>query len=234
VTKYNVDREQWLTSAVNQIIELVFKPHDLRQPPILRVACGILPSKWAGACSNPEYADDAAVHIWISPKLGTGDEMEILGTLVHELVHAHCFAEGYTEHKHGAPFSSVIRTVGLEGKPAQATAYEGTELWSTLQGVAASLGEYPHRPLRGKPKKTRQTETLAYVSETDPEFEVKVKFSVAYEKGVPKDFNGQPMVPKDKDKWTELEEAYLNKVEEEKNSDAAPEADTVSEEEAAQ
>ena len=220
----NTDREEWLTKATDLIIEQVFAPHELRQPPILRVACGILPGRWAGACSNPEYADDSAVHIWISPKLGTGDEMEILGTLVHELVHSHCFAEGYTEHKHGAPFSSVIRTVGLEGKPAQATAHEGTELYATLQGIAASLGEYPHRPLRGKPKKTRQSEILAYVSSTDPDFEVKVKFSLAYEKGAPKDFNGEPMKPKDEEKWAELEEAYLNKDEEQEAAGAEDKA----------
>lgn len=218
-TEYTAEREEWLTKATNLIIKQVFEPHELRMPPILRVACGLLPSKWLGACANPEYADDGACHIWVSPEAGSGQEMEILGTLTHELVHAHCFAEGFMDHKHGHPFSSVIRTVGLEGKPSQATAHEGTELWATLEGIAASLGTYPHKPLRKKPKKTRQSEVLTFVSETDPDFEVKCKFSLVYEHGNPRDYNSQPMVPKDKDKWHELEELYLSQKDPEVESE---------------
>lgn len=211
MTEHSLAREEWLNKAMNQIINKVFEPNNLRMPVILRIACGLLPSKWLGACANPEYADDNAVHIWVSPELGTDQEMEILGTITHELVHAHCFAEGYMEHKHGHPFSNIIRVVGLEGKPASATVHEGTELWATLSGVAQSLGSYPHKPLRKKPKKTRQSEMVTLVSETDEEFTCKIKFSQIYEKGMPKDFNGQPMKAKDQDKWVELEEAYLNK-----------------------
>lgn len=222
-TEHTAVREEWLTKATNLIIKQVFEPNELRTPVILRVACGPLPSKWLGACANPEYADDNACHIWISPELGTGQEMDILGTLVHELCHSHCFAEGFLDHKHGHPFSSVIRTVGLEGKPASATAHEGTELWATLQGIATGLGPYPHMPLRKKPKKTRVSEMLTLVSSTDEEFTVKVKFSQIYEKGFPRDFNDQPMVVKDADKFAELEANYLSQPDEQQEAADAEE-----------
>lgn len=214
-TEHTAAREEWLTKAMNLIIKQVFEPNNLRTPIVLRIACGLLPSKWLAACSNPENADDSACHIWVSPEMGTGDEMKILGSITHELVHSHCFAEGYLDHKHGNPFSSVIRTVGLEGKPSQATAHEGTELWATLEGIAAGLGEYPHRSLHKKPKKTRQSEMIAYVSETDEEYTVKLKFSQVYEKGAPRDFNDQPMRPKDQEKFAELEAWYLSDKSEE-------------------
>lgn len=222
--EHTTAREEWLNKAMNLIIKQVFEPNALRTPVILRVACGLLPSKWWGACANPEMAEDGACHIWISPELGTGQEMDILATLTHELVHSHCFAEGFLDHKHGHPFNSIIRTVGLAGKPSSTTVDEGTELWSTLEGIAVGLGPYPHMPLRKKPKKTRQSEMITYVSETDEEYTVKLKFSQVYEKGAPRDFNDQPMKPKDQDKWNELEAWYLSDKSEEEAEKAEEKA----------
>ena len=217
-------REEWLTDAMNRIIKDVFEPHELRMPPILKISCAPLPCKPSvpgtkvlgtyGVCCYPECADDGAVHIFINTVLGNNDVMDILSTICHEVVHAHCHAEGF-QCKHGGLFKKVVYQVGLSGKPAQAKADQGTELWSTLEGIAMALGPYPHAPLRPKAKKARQVETLTWVSETDPEYVVKAKFTQTYEKGVPKDHNGQPMKPKDAEKFAELEEWYLNKAEQE-------------------
>lgn len=198
-------REDWLTQAMNRIIEDVFEPHDLRMPPILKVSCGICPGKAIGFCTHSKHADDAAVHIFISPELGADRVMDILGTLTHELVHANCDAEGFDEAGHGHPFNEIIRTVGLEGKPKYAAAKPDTELWATLCGIAAELGLYPHQKLNKVAKKTRKSEILTWVSITDDKYTVKAKYSMTVEKGRPRDFNGVEMVAKDPDKLSELE-----------------------------
>jgi hypothetical protein len=217
------NREEWLIRAKDRIIELIFTPNDLRMPPKICVACGICPGSAVGFCTRPEFSDESAIHIWISPELGNGEIMQILGVLCHELCHAQVFGDGYESCSHGHPFSSVIRTIGLEGKPRSATAHEGTELWATLQGIASELGNYPHAPLRKKEKKTRQSEMITYISETDEEYAVKLKFSQVYEKGAPRDFNDQPMKPKDQDKFAELEANYLSQPDEEQEAADAEE-----------
>jgi hypothetical protein len=208
-------REEWLTRAMARIIEDVFTPNELRMPPIIKVSVGLCGGKAFGLCSRPQFADDAAIHIFITPEYGSDNVMEILGTLVHELSHAHVFGEGYEDCKHGSPYSSIIRTIGLSGKPANATAEPGTELWSTLEGIAQELGEYPHKPLRKKEPKTRKSEVLTWKSSTDEEYTVKCKYSLSQEKGVPRDYNGEPMVPKDPDKFAELEDRTVEDIEEE-------------------
>lgn len=212
-------REAWLTKAMNRIIEDVFAPHQLRFPPIVKVCPA--PLRWnteketgvLGMCVYPDQAQDGCVHMFINTVLGSDDVMRILGTLVHELVHAHCMGEGH-ECKHGFPFSKIIRDVGLCGKPTHTTVDEGTELFATLTGIALELGEYPHKPLLPKVAKKRVSEILTWVSPTDPEFEVKCKFSLTQEKGVPKDYNGEPMVAKDPEKFAEMEDRTVEEIEE--------------------
>lgn len=214
-------REAWLEKAMALTIEKVFKPHeDLIMPPILRIACGICPgSKTLGICTSPEFADDAAVHIWITPKLGNSpeDTIVILATIVHELVHASVHARGYHDVKHGHPFSKDIRTVGLEGKPKSTFAAEGSELYTTLQGIALELGTYPHMPLRGKEPKKRLSKVLTWVSETDPDYTIKINYDLTEAHGAPRDYNNQSMALKDKDKLALIEESLkdLEKIAEE-------------------
>jgi len=222
-------REEWLTKAKDLIIEQVFTPHELRFPPLVKIGCAPLPCKTVGEgfdmaitgtfgiCIYPEQAEDGCVHIFINTVLGNGHIMEILGTIVHELVHAHVMGEGY-ECKHGFPFSKIIRTVGLDGKPKSTFVAEDSELHATLCGIAMTLGDYPHAPIRPKAKKVRQSEMLTLVCSTDPDFQVKVKFSQIYEKGMPKDFNGEPMIAKDPAKFAELEEVYLSQPDEEQEA----------------
>lgn len=224
-----VTREEWLTKAKDEIIEKIFAPHELRFPPLVKVGAAPLPCKMVekdgenliggtlGICIYPEQADDNCIHIFINTVLGQDDVMQILGVLVHELVHAHVMGEGH-ECKHGFPFSKIIRTVGLEGKPKSTFVAEDSELHATLSFIADGLGPYPHAPVRPKQKAKRQSEMLTLVCSTDPEFTVKVKFSQIYEKGMPKDFNGEPMVAKDPEKFAELEEAYLSQSDEEQEA----------------
>jgi hypothetical protein len=218
-----LSRDQWLTEAMNKIIDVVFKPVELRMPPLLRIAAGLLPGKALGVCTNPLYADDGAVHIWITPEHGADDVMAILGTIVHELCHAVAHAEGYNDCGHGHPFSKYIRDVGLEGKPKHATAVEGTELWATLSGIAAELGPYDHAPLRKKESKKRNSDVVTWISTTDPEFEVKAKYALTVEKGTPRDPSAVPMEPKDKGKYEEIAARHEAGLTEEEEAEKAEE-----------
>lgn len=217
-------REEWLTKAKDLIIEQVFKPHELHFAPIVRVSVGLCPGKSIGFCCDPNFADDGAINIFITPEHGNNESMEILSTLTHELCHATNYSEGHEKAGHGFQFTKVTKLVGLEGKPKSCGAREGTELYATLTGILMSLGDYPHAPLRKKEKKTRQSEMITYVSETDEEYTVKLKFSQVYEKGAPRDFNDQPMKPKDEDKWNELEAWYLSDKSEEEAEKAEDKA----------
>lgn len=210
-------RDQWLNDAMEAVIKKVFTPVNLRLPPITKIACGLCPGKALAVCTNPLFADDSAVHIWVTPGWGSENVMEILGAITHELCHAVAHAEGYNDCGHSHPFSKYIRDVGLEGKPKHATAVEGTELWATLEGIAAELGPYDHAPLRKKESKKRNSDVVTWVSSTDPEFEVKAKYSLTVEKGTPRDPSGVPMEPKDKAKYEEIaarHEAGLTEEEE--------------------
>lgn len=204
-------REEWLSKAVQLIDEQVFKPNELRLPTILRISCGPCTGKSVGTCYSPEAADDGACNIFITPLHGNDDVMEILGTITHEMCHANCFADGYMEAGHGHPFNSIIRTVGLEGSPKTCGAREGTELYATLQGIAASLGTYPHAPIRNnKEKKTRKVSAIKFVSPTNIDYVVKIKKELVEEHGAPKDYNGEPMIPEKPEEMADDESLGLD------------------------
>lgn len=207
-------REEWLTKAKDLIIEQIFKPHDLHFSPILRVSVGPCPGKAVGFCCDPDFADDGAINMFVTPEHGNNEAMDVLSTLTHEIVHAQNYSEGH-KSGHGHQFTKIMKLVGLEGKPKSCGAHEGTELFATLTGILMSLGEYPHAPIRKKETKKRLSENLTWISSTDPEYSVKCKFSLSQDKGVPRDYNGEPMVPKDPDKFAELEDRTVEDIEEE-------------------
>lgn len=214
---YNT-REEWLTAAMDLIIEKIFVPNDLRLPQAVKISAAPLrckpsipgekPQGVYGECWKLDRSDDGSNQIFINTVLGNDDVVEILSTIVHELCHSVCYADGHEDAKHGFPFRDHIRTVGLAGKPKSTYAEPGSELFATLQAFAVELGDYPHSPLRPAFKKTRQSEILTYVSESDPDYQVKLKITQVLEKGVPKDPGGQPMIPKDQEKFLELEEIF--------------------------
>src|SRR5690349_2032722 len=120
------NREEWLTAAMNLIIEKIFTPNDLRMPPIVKICAAPLrckptlpgekPQGVYGECWHMDRSDDQSSQIFINTILGNEFVIEILATIVHELVHTHCDAEGH-QCKHSHPFNKIIRTVGLAGKP---------------------------------------------------------------------------------------------------------------------
>lgn len=139
-------REKWLFEAALELEKMFLIPAGAPLPLKLSVSAG-----WArgsrkaiGQCFSPLAAvDGETTHVFVCPRLGA-DVVEVLATLLHELVHA---AVGVKE-KHAGRFKTVARAVGLEGKLTATYAKEGTELHRKLLEISSRLGDYPHVPLR--------------------------------------------------------------------------------------
>ena len=130
-------REAWLLNAVEKLKPLFNKQgYDV---PKVQVSCGFASTgknRHTGECWPKLFTNSEINEIFISPKLD--DSVEVMDTLVHELVHAvdNC------EHKHGAEFKKMALAVGLEGKMRSASA--GERLKKELIEIAKSLSPYPH------------------------------------------------------------------------------------------
>jgi hypothetical protein len=149
-------REQWLNAAAAALkshVRLAGGP-DYEDP--------LISTGWPkghrgrataiGQCWDKTTSGDRTrAHIYISPTLT--DDVQVLATLLHELVHA---SVG-TGCGHKAPFSTVARACGLEGK--MTATVPGRMLELELKLLAAELGAYPHPGIRdiafGKKQTTR-------------------------------------------------------------------------------
>ena len=136
-------RESWLLAAVD-----LLRPHfDAKKhliPLDVMVSCGFAStgtrSHHIGQCWSRHSSTNDKNQIFISPALG--DPVEVLDTLVHELVHA----VDDCQHKHGKEFKKIALSMGLQGPMRSAGA--GPELKLLLQQLAHYLGPYPHGSLK--------------------------------------------------------------------------------------
>jgi hypothetical protein len=135
-------REAWLGSAVSFLNDHLEKNGFSRVD--VRVSCG-WPSRGGagsgqrvviGQCFDGSVARDGKPQIFISPRIEKS--IEVLGTLLHELVHAVVGCQ----HGHRKPFSQAAKKVGLEGPPTVTVV--GRELVSFLQTFVDRMGPYPH------------------------------------------------------------------------------------------
>lgn len=144
-------REGWLQAAV-AALRPMFEEQGEPLPEKLHVACG-WPSTKATAKKQRRIGEcwvaggeDGVPQMYISPVLV--EHVEVLGVLVHELVHA----VGHRGHKKG--FKRLAVALGLTGKM---TATEvGEDLQPKLAEIAHKLGPYPHSKLTpsGRPKQS--------------------------------------------------------------------------------
>lgn len=136
-------REAWLQAAV-QLLRPLFKQHGHEIPARVMVSCGFastgLRSHAVGQCWSRQSSTNEQNQIFISPVLH--DDVEVLDTLVHELVHA----VDDCQHKHGKEFKAIALSLGLKGPMRSADA--GPELRQKLQALAQLLGPYPHGQLK--------------------------------------------------------------------------------------
>jgi len=164
--------------------EEFFTESKMRLPARIMVSCGIPSgSKNAiGQCWDPIMTKDRTIHIFICPS--QSDTVQVLGILLHELIHA---ALGL-HHKHDRVFQGAIKRVGLKGKPTSTFVGEGTALYTQLQTTLGKLGSYPHSAMIKKTstKKEQADPLITLISQTDPDYRLKIKESLL-EQGLPTD-----------------------------------------------
>lgn len=200
-----MNRESWLEAAVLLIKEQLFDPREYTLPPITRVSVGLCGGKAIGLCADPDCAEDGSTHLFIDPKLTK--PIEVLGTLLHEMVHASVGVEC----KHKGKFVEVIRELGLEGKPTATFVAPDTELYNTLCGIAMKLGDYPHAALTRKKKDKKPHAWITYVSVGhEDEFMVRANKNTVEEFGPPLDPWGEKMVPKNPEDREDADDEKLD------------------------
>ena len=131
-------REQWLMQAVDYLIPLFERAGYA--VPIVKVSIGF-PStgskgRHLGQCWSTKSAVDGLNQIYIAPHLPTA--LDVLDTLVHELVHA----VDDCQSGHGENFKKIALDVGLKGPMRSAGA--GDWLKRDLIQIVESLGSFPH------------------------------------------------------------------------------------------
>ncbi len=144
-------REWWLYQAAGFLLGMM-QAAGVSVVPV-RVSCG-WPSRGGlgkgphvnGQCFAQEVCADGVSQIFISPRIA--ESIDVLGTLLHELVHAVVGCK----YGHRRQFSQVARQFGLIGPPTATQV--GPELAVVLQGFVEQMGPYPHAPivLSQKPK----------------------------------------------------------------------------------
>ena len=148
-----VTREQWLTEAIEDLRDGLFKQCGASIPNV-RVSVGFpggsrgSAKKAIGQYWHAHAIEDGIPQIFISPVLC--DSQDVLGTLVHELVHACTPGAG-----HKGPFKTLALKVGLRGKMTATT--ESDELKAHLDELAKKLGPYPHGKINLDSRKKQTT-----------------------------------------------------------------------------
>ncbi len=155
-----ITREEWLQSAVKEL-QYLFVEHSAIMPPV-HVSVGF-PSQRAtsdknkviGECWYGESSADNKPHIFVSPLLS--DQVQVLGVLVHECIHA--MTPGA---KHSGSFAKLAKSMGLIGKMTATTV--GPELQVKLAAICSKIGDYPHAALKAGLKLKKQTTRMLLLS----------------------------------------------------------------------
>lgn len=185
-------REEWLKRAVRTLRPVVERKAGIKMRARWQVSMSLTARKNAiGLCCYEEgSASGKTVNILICPTLG--DPVEVLSTLVHEMIHA---SLPYGVH-HGAKFKRACDCIGLVGKPTEANA--GPVLRSELARVAAFLGPFPHDAMKlfsNRGGGTKGGYWPVYCSPVDARYRVQVSQRALDEFGPPTcPISGEPMV----------------------------------------
>ncbi|HEV2651699.1 MAG TPA: transcription elongation protein SprT [Rhizomicrobium sp.] len=150
------NREAWL-SYVTERLAPMFVDAGAQLPPKIRIAIGF-PSagrkgKVVGECWDGAASDDGAFEILIRPN--QAEPVEVVDTLVHELIHA---AAGI-EEGHKGEFKRVARVLGMSGKLTSCGM--GDALRDRVLPILRDAGPFPHAKLNEGGLTTRPTKQTA-------------------------------------------------------------------------
>jgi hypothetical protein len=134
------NREAWLGEAAQQLADLILTSENV---PPLRISVG-----WPGGgsrktrvgeCWSTGSSADGINQIYVSPIRGESDTQHVLGTLLHEMIHA----INDCEDGHRGEFARIARAAGFEA-PLTSADNRSDELSARLDEVAEIVGPFPH------------------------------------------------------------------------------------------
>lgn len=132
------NRESWLEAATNEL-RPYFEQHGYTLPEHIRFAIAFTSGGkrgMEGECWHAQLSSDK--HFEIIIKADNDDPMQVLGILVHELIHTLL----PLSVKHGKEFREIALKIGFEGKMAHPELTP--RLKQHLETIAKSLGHLPH------------------------------------------------------------------------------------------
>lgn len=149
------DREAWIMELGDYIIADILghicEPMGLPTPPV-KYSVSYAPntragSKRMGCCSIRAVSGGGYNEIFISPELDGSQSLEIMATVVHELIHAYLDCED----GHKGRFKKIAIKAGLDGPMPSTTA--SAPLLAILEGYLDVLGPIPHDAMNYKLRK---------------------------------------------------------------------------------
>lgn len=147
-TDLHTTRERWLEQAIT-----VFRPRfdevGYPLPEAFHVSVGFghgakrESAKLLGQCWSGIASADGFPHIFISPEMG--DTMQVLRTLLHELIHGALDSPEGIQDGHTKRFAEIATRLGFTGRMTETP--PSVQLAAELVTIAAELGDYPHGAL---------------------------------------------------------------------------------------
>lgn len=159
MTTMEETREAWLQRAVRELT-LILEHEGVEMVPV-KVSVGWpggrgKKSNVVGQCWPSDVSEDGIPQIFMSPVRGESDTRHVLGTLLHEMIHA----VDDCQSGHRGQFLRIARSVGFLPKFTSAD-NRTHELDEELDGIAERLGQFPHAAItlgsRGSEEPKKQT-----------------------------------------------------------------------------
>jgi hypothetical protein len=161
-----ITREEWLLSAVEKLAPMVeaaarevAPEHALKAGiPTVQISMGFpsggMRSSTLAECWQTTASKKGYSIIFIHPRIS--NTVEILGAIVHELVHAVLDCQ----HGHSTPYRRIALAVGLKGPMKSAS--PGGDLTAHLRLIADDLGKFPGAGMKeiAPDRKTQGTRML--------------------------------------------------------------------------
>lgn len=160
MTEVKETREAWLDRAVAAMTPWIDELEEPGQMPPVHVSVGFPGGRanrkrTIGQCWASDASADGVGQIFISPVRGTPDTVNVLGTLLHEMVHA----ADDCKSGHRGSFARRAKALGFVA-PLTISDNRSDELNERLHDLAAELTLFPHAALgpstRGSEEKKKQ------------------------------------------------------------------------------
>jgi hypothetical protein len=177
-----MNREEYLNQVTSEHIAPLFIEHGYEMPDNVKFSCGFpsrnaagIKNRTIGQCHYENGGD--YINIFISPVLD--DSVEVLGVLIHELIHAVVGAKA----GHKKPFKHCADALGLSGKMTATTV--GDQLRVKLESIIDTFGKYPHQAIELNTGKKKQTTRMIKVACLDDDYIVRMSNTTLQDMGAP-------------------------------------------------